>query len=103
MSNQARKRVRRALGLEVSRQPLPAFAWPGGYPLYYPFSDGGVCCPECVNREIVLVDDDMRDARRFGCRPRRGGFAVESPEANYEDADLVCDHCGQAIPAAYAD
>lgn len=25
---------------------LPAYAWPGGYPIFYIASDNGVLCPE---------------------------------------------------------
>lgn len=100
MSKQAFKRVRRQLGLEVNRQPLPSFAWPGGYPLFYVFADGGCICPDCVNREIDDIDAANRGERRCNSH---GGWAVDAVDVNYEDADLVCDHCGERIPSAYAD
>lgn len=104
MSKQALKRVRKAIGLPVCREPLPAFAWPGGYPIYYLFADGGVCCPACANKEITQIDDDTRGVVRFPMmRPRCGGFALCGFDVNYEDRDLYCDHCGKEIPAAYAD
>lgn len=42
MSGQAFKRVRKSVGLPVSRKPLPSHADVGGYPLYYLFTDGGL-------------------------------------------------------------
>lgn len=39
MSKQAFKRVRKSLGMEVCRKPLDSFAWPGGYPMFYVFTD----------------------------------------------------------------
>lgn len=102
MSKQAYKRVRRAVGLPVCREPLPAFAWPGGYPLYYFFADGGVCCPKCANREIGLIDEEMSASGRPP-RVQRGGWALAGVEANYEDAFLSCDHCGEFIDPAYLD
>ncbi len=100
MSKQAFKRVRRSLKLEVNREPLPAFAWPGGYPLFYVFTDGGVICPACLNNNIDQIDEANRTGR--GCNSH-GGWAVDGVDANYEDEDMVCDHCHKPIPAAYAD
>lgn len=100
MSKQAFKRVRKSLGLPVSRDPLPAFAWPGGYPIFYVFTDGGVICPDCANRNI----DEIDEANRGGYnRNSHGGWAVDAMDVNYEDTDLICDHCHKSIPAAYAD
>lgn len=100
MPKQAFKRVRRALKLEVNREPLPAFAWPGGYPLFYVFTDGGVICPDCVNANIQEIDGAIKGERRFNSR---GGWAIDRYDANYEEPDLCCDHCGKLIPAAYVD
>ena len=100
MSKQAYKRVRRQLGLEVNREPLPAFAWPGGYQLYYVFADGGALCPDCVNANVADIDAANRGERRFNSH---GGWAVDGYDVNYEDADLCCDHCHKPIPASYAD
>ena len=30
---------------------LPAYAWPGGYPIIYIAGDGGIFCPACANGE----------------------------------------------------
>ena len=95
MSKQALKRVRKAVGLTVCREPLPSHAWPGGYPLYYLFRDGGVCCPKCANANLTLIDEERCNSH--------GGWAVDGHEVNYEDTDLRCDHCHTAIEAAYAE
>ena len=29
----------------------PAYAWPGGYPVYYVTADSGVLCPKCANED----------------------------------------------------
>lgn len=76
------------------REPLPAFAWPGDYPMYYVFNDGGVCCPKCANANIGLID--------MGRCNSHGGWELGGYDVNYEDTDLHCDHCGEQIPAAYA-
>jgi hypothetical protein len=95
MSKQALKRVRKVIGLPVCREPLPAFAWPGGYPLVYLFADGGACCPKCANANIEAIDQERTNSH--------GGWALCGVEPNYEDTELHCDHCGEPIPAAYGE
>lgn len=98
MSKQAFKRVRKALKLQASREPLPAFAWPGGYPLYYVFADGGCICPKCANDNIEDIDSANKGER---CCNSHGGWAIDAHDVNWEDSDLVCDHCHKSIPSAY--
>lgn len=110
MSKQAYKRVRRALKLEANRQPLPEFAWPGGYPMFYVLPDistgSGVCvwCPKCANENIESIDAEMKEfARGNGRAARRGSDTFIGVDANYEDAFLTCEHCSQFIDPAYLD
>ena len=62
---------------------LPAYAWPGGYPIYYVTEDGLTVCPTCANDE---TSDD-----------------VVAADVNYEDAALYCDDCNKRIESAYAE
>jgi hypothetical protein len=62
---------------------LPAYAWPGGYPLYYLDKEDAVLCPTCANKEEA---DN-----------------IAAGDVNWEDADLHCDECSQRIPSAYAE
>ncbi len=94
MSKQAFKRVRKAIGLPVCREPLPAYAWPGGYPVLYVCSDGGVLCPKCINAELSLVDAAIRDNDRSGWR-------VVGADVHMEGEPEICDHCGAEIESAY--
>jgi ribosomal protein S27E len=64
---------------------LPAFAWPGGYPIIYLDRGGNVLCPDCANRET--------DASQ----------APVSCDVFYEGAPLQCDDCGKTIDSAYGD
>jgi hypothetical protein len=66
---------------------LAAYAWPGGYPLYY-LTGGGLgagltVCPKCANTETP----DPAIAAGI----------------NWEDAELLCEDCGERIPSAYAE
>lgn len=95
MSKQANKRLRRSLGLPVNRDALPAFAWPGGYPLVYVCADGGgALCPTCVNAEIDNIDDSTR-------RRLRDGWQLTGVDVHYEGEAITCDHCGADIDSAY--
>ena len=100
MSKQAFKRVRKHLKMEVNRTPLDSWAWPGGYPIYYVFADGGCCCPDCANENIEEIDADIKGKR---CWNSHGGWAIDAFDINYEDADLYCDHCSKRIESAYAE
>ena len=100
MSKQAFKRVRRHLKMEVNRTPLDHWAWPGGYPIYYCFTDGGCICPKCVNENIDEIDAAIREPGHFNSH---GGWAIDAYDANYEDPDLHCDHCHKRIESAYAE
>lgn len=71
------------------RREWPAWAWPGGYPVFYVTKDGGVLCPDCANRNLLLTLEG--DAQ----------WRIVASEINYEDQDLTCDHCGKTIQAAY--
>jgi len=97
MSNQALKRVRRHLKMEVNRKPLDAFAWPGGYPLFYISHDCAAFCPACANKEIDRI------AAEIASPDRHDQFRLIAVEVNYENDDLYCDHCNETIPSAYGD
>ena len=96
MSKQANKRVRKAIGMSVNRDSLDAYAWPGGYPMFYVCSDGGCLCPKCTNKEIDLIDSAIRDNDNSGWR-------VVGADVNWEDSSLICDNCNSRIESAYAE
>lgn len=97
MSNQAYKRVRRALRMEVCRKPLDVYSWPGCYPVYYLTSDCAALCPSCANREIDRIDQEIRNPERHD------QFRVIDVSVNWEDPHLYCDHCSKRIESAYAE
>lgn len=73
---------------------LTAYAWPGGYPVYYVTKDCGVLCPDCArmaDREGLTGDPD--DSQWF----------IVGTDINWEDPDLTCDHCSKRIESAYAE
>jgi hypothetical protein len=59
--------------------------------LFYVMDDGGTLCPKCANenRHLDTGDND--------------GWHVIDQDVNWEDTDLVCDHCNANIPSAYGE
>jgi hypothetical protein len=69
---------------------LPAYAWPGGYPIVYMAADSGILCPKCANEY----------------QPERDN--AEQLEAvayfvHYEGAAEQCENCNALIDSAYGD
>lgn len=62
---------------------LPAYAWPGGYQMYYMDNSGYYLCPDCANAheeyDGVVTDYDV----------------------NYEDPLMACDSCNKWIDPSY--
>lgn len=71
-----------------------AYAWPGGYPLYFVCDDGGSLSFRTVRQEYRLVADAIR--RRDGS----GGWRVIACGVNWEDR-LTDSHTGEEIESAY--
>ena len=69
---------------------LDAYAWPGGYPVFYVTSDDEVACVKCANDPSTGVD-------AFGCDVK-----IVAGDVNWEDPDLYCE-CGERIESAYAE
>lgn len=67
---------------------LPAYAWPGGYPIFYLAEDNGVLCPTCANEYTPERDNESQLKPKFA-------------DINYEDIDLYCEHCNKQIEPAY--
>ena len=78
---------------------LPAYAWPGGYPLYYLCADGGTLCPACANKENVHT----HHAGMCRCPENDAQWCIVFQEVHWEGQPLICDHCGVAIPSAYGE
>ena len=72
-----------------------AYAWPGGYPLFFVMADGEALSFEAAkenHREIL-------EALAHG--QRNDGWKPVAFEINWEDSSLICAHTGKAIRSAY--
>lgn len=68
---------------------LPAFAWPGGYPIYYLDSDNSVLCAKCATE--CLKPDTNDNMKPIAC------------DVYYEGPTMQCDECNADIESAYGD
>lgn len=71
---------------------VQSYAFTGGYPIYYITADCGVLCPDCVNKNLELLND-KNDKQ----------WHVVAADINYEDNSLYCDNCNKQIESAYGD
>lgn len=78
---------------EFTKHP---YAWPGGYPLFAITSDGGALCANCTRKKLGNIVTAI-------ARNLHDGWNVEAIDVNWEDGELMCDHCSQHIESAYAD
>ncbi len=79
---------------------VQAYAWPGGYPMFYLTRDNGVLCPACVQADL---EDTQCNGEHATCDPENTEFYVVAHAANWEDPNLLCDHCEKRIESAYAE
>lgn len=74
-----------------------AFAWPGGYPLYFVMGDGEAVSFKAAEENAL----ELRAAIDAG-NTRDSWFPV-SVQINWEDTDLVCAHSSVKIESAYGE
>jgi hypothetical protein len=72
---------------------LPAYAWPGGCPLFYLTDDGGVLCPDCANGKNGSEASEHAEPR--------SGWRLVGCDAHWEGTPHQCDHCNACIESAY--
>ena len=76
---------------------LPAYAWPGGYPIVYVMGDGETLCAACANGgngSLAVeegLEDDMPDK----------SWTIVGAQVHWEGEPEICAHCGDEIPSAY--
>ena len=75
--------VYRHVGVKPGEE-LPAFAWPGGYPIVYYLGDGDAICSKCVN--------DYHSYKQ-----------VKYGDVYWEGPPEECAECGAEIESAYGD
>jgi hypothetical protein len=74
-----------------------AYAWPGGYPIYFVTSDGAALSFGAVRKEWRNV------VSAHLTNDIRSGWHVAACDINYEDPNLYCEHTNERIESAYAE
>lgn len=78
--------------LRLATEPAAhPYAWPGGYPRFAITTDGAALCPSCCQSERISI----------GTTSGNDGWCVTALGVNWEDPDLLCDHCSTLIESAY--
>lgn len=74
-----------------------AYAWPGGYPVYFITADGAALSYDTAkqNKRDILSAISNDD--------KQCGWRVTACEINWEDESLTCEHSGKIIPSAYGE
>ena len=79
---------------------LPTFTYHDlstrSYPVFYVSKTHEVVCSECVNNNILLVEQALE---RPGVNSRR--WQIVSLEINYNEPALHCARCGKQIESVY--
>ena len=83
-------RLHSSLQSQWTSDGLNAYAWPGGYPIWYIDGHGNCLCPACATLEVMRDPDDDKDL-------------PATSDINWEDSSLYCDICAERIESAYAD
>jgi hypothetical protein len=67
---------------------LPAYAFPGGYPIIYVTTDGEILCTKCATEDLSEGD---------------GMLSVAGCDVFYEGQPEFCADCNVQIDSAYGD
>jgi hypothetical protein len=71
-----------------------AYAWPGGYPLFFIANDGEAICFSCGKTEFSAIANSIATLAA-------DGWNIIACEINYENSSLDCAHCSAIIESAY--
>jgi hypothetical protein len=91
-----------SIEVDSSLKPI-AYAWPGGYPVFYLARQG------YRNDETGELEYSQYDRSEFVCCPKCAGNTADSDiilvasDVNWEDLELYCDMCSKRIESAYAE
>jgi hypothetical protein len=76
--------------LDENNGELPAYAWPGGYPIYYLDGDNSCLCAACATKSASDPDEVPQ-------------FKPVAFDVYYEGPTMQCDSCNADIESAYGD
>jgi len=102
-----RDRVNKMIGLwHKHNRNLPAYAWPGGYPIVYYDNDGSPLCASCASEALAEFLKLRKESAtgRFG--PMLYDYYSDLPQYSdifYEGPTVFCAECNEEMESAYGD
>jgi hypothetical protein len=66
---------------------LPAFAWPGGYPMFYTTAEADALCAKCATAELLSGESSDPPV----------AYGAYGATEDYPEGDEHCDNCGDVI------
>jgi hypothetical protein len=95
MTNHVSTELEILLGSDHQSEPgeLPAFAWPGGYAMFYLTRGGDTLCAVCATADLkteLAGEGSTNDDPPVAC----GAFGATD---DYPEEDERCDNCSQII------
>ena len=82
---------------------LPAYAWPGGYPIWYYDGDMNSLCAECASKAIAEFLEMRKDAALDGYLYDDYSDLPQHMDVRYEGCDEYCAECNKVLETAYGD
>lgn len=70
------------------------FAWPGGHQLHLVMRDGACMCMKCAKDNEVLILEATADQGS-------SDWEAVAVDINWEDSDMCCCNCNEAIASEY--
>ena len=92
----------------LSNGQLQAYAWPGGYPIFYLDSWNTLLCPACANESELSYATDMLEAfcdwcLTSDCSTPDVRFRPQACDIHWEGQPVICETCGAEIDSAYGE
>lgn len=77
-----------------------AYAWPGGYPVFFVMADGEPLSFAAAVAERATIEEHLSEPDQTAADP---AWCPVATEINWEDPALFCAHTSDRIESAYAE
>jgi hypothetical protein len=85
------------------KHELPAYAWPGGYPIWYYDNQSNPTCAECASTAIATFLEWRKDYAMDGYLWDYYDDLPQYMDVRYEGPDEYCAECNAVLETAYGD
>lgn len=88
---------------DVERKGLPAYAWPGGYPIVYAARDGWRDEDGTLKFNSYDRSENACCAKCAGDVEKWPDLIIVAQDIHYEGAAEYCEYCNEVTESAYGD